>query len=95
MLQFAICCLGYRDGMQLGSIDLNKLRGLGDKFIGLNKELIGTVTGSDRLQKEGEAQQERASEQLKALRKETEAERLEAKADLHEQREKAAQKAKG
>ena len=80
--------------MQLGSIDLNKLRGIGDKFIGLNKELIGTVTGSERLQREGEAQQERAAEELKALRKEAEAERLEAKADAHEQREKAAQKAK-
>ena len=80
--------------MQIGTIDLNKLRGIGDKFIGLNKELIGTVTGSERLQREGEAQQERAAEQLKALRKEAEAERHEAKAKVHEQREKAAQKAK-
>ena len=41
--------------MQLGTIDLNKLRGLGDKFVGLNKEVIGTVLGNERLQKEGEA----------------------------------------
>jgi len=80
--------------MQFGSIDLNKLRGIGDKFVGLNKELFGTLIGNDKLQQEGEAQQERAAETLKALRKETEAEAKEAKAEALEQRQKAAQRAK-
>lgn len=80
--------------MQIGRIDINKLRGIGDKFIGLNKELIGTVVGNDKLQKEGEAQQERAAEELKGLRKEAEAQAKEAKAEALEQRQKAAQRAK-
>ena len=80
--------------MQIGSIDLNKLRGIGDKFVGLNKELFGTLIGNDKLQQEGEAQQERAAETLKALRKESEAAAKEAKAEALEQRQKAAQRAK-
>lgn len=80
--------------MQIGSVDINKLRAIGDKFVGLNKELIGNVVGSERLQREGDAQQDRAAEQLRALRKEFEAERKEAKAEVFEQREKSAQRAK-
>ena len=80
--------------MQIGNIDLNKLRGLGDKFVGLNKEVLGTILGNERLQQQGEAQQERAGEELKALRKEAEAQAKEAKADTFEQRQKAAQRAK-
>jgi uncharacterized protein YjbJ (UPF0337 family) len=80
--------------MQIGPVDINKLRGIGDKFLGLNKELIGTVVGNERLEREGEAQQDRAAEQLRALRKEVEAEGKEAKARVFEQREKAAQRAK-
>lgn len=79
---------------QIGQIDLNKLRGIGDKFFGLQKELVGTLIGNDRLQEEGEAQQERASEQLKALRAEAKAQAKEAKADAIEQKQKAAQRAK-
>jgi uncharacterized protein YjbJ (UPF0337 family) len=80
--------------MQIGTIDVNKLRGIGDKFLGLNKEFVGTVVGNDRLVREGEAQQERASAELKALRKEAEAQTKEAKAEALEQRQKAAQRAK-
>lgn len=80
--------------MQVGRVDVNKLRGIGDKAFGLGKEVVGVLIGNDRLQKEGEAQQERAAEELKALRKEVEAERHEAEAKVHEQREKTAQRAK-
>lgn len=80
--------------MQIGTIDLNKLRGVADKAIGLGKETVGTLIGNDRLAEAGEAQQERATEQLKALRKEAEAQKLEAKADAHEQRQKVAERAK-
>jgi uncharacterized protein YjbJ (UPF0337 family) len=80
--------------VRIGTIDVNKLRGVADKGLGLTKELVGTLVGNDRLEKEGEAQQERATEQLRALRKEVEAEGHEAKADAMEQRQKAAQRAK-
>jgi len=80
--------------MQIGRIDLNKLRGLSDKGIGFSKEILGVVIGNDRLQDEGQAQQDRASEELKALRKELEAERKDAKAEVYETRQKAAQRAK-
>ena len=80
--------------MQIGRIDVNKLRGVADKAIGLGKELLGVLTGNERLQDEGEAQQERASAELKALREELRAEKKDAKASAHEQRQKAAQRAK-
>ncbi|HEV7886871.1 MAG TPA: CsbD family protein [Acidimicrobiales bacterium] len=80
--------------MQIGKVDLNKLRGIGDKFVGLNKELVGALIGNDKLQQEGEAQQERASEELKGLRQEAKAQAKEAKAEALEQRQKAAQRAK-
>jgi uncharacterized protein YjbJ (UPF0337 family) len=80
--------------MQVGQVDLNKLRGVSDKAIGLGKEFVGVLTGNDRWQQEGEAQQERATEELKAMRKELEAQRKESVAEMHEQREKAAQRAK-
>ncbi|MEY2405203.1 MAG: hypothetical protein QOH64_1330 [Acidimicrobiaceae bacterium] len=80
--------------MQIGRIDLNKLRGLSDKGLGFGKEILGVVTGNDRLQREGQAQQDRATEELKALGKELEAERKDAEAEVHETRQKVAQRAK-
>jgi len=80
--------------MQIGTIDLNKLRGLGDKMLGLYKEIAGTLVGNERLEREGEAQQVRATESLRALRSEMKAEAKDAKAELFEKREKAAQRAK-
>jgi uncharacterized protein YjbJ (UPF0337 family) len=67
--------------MQISTIDLTKLRGVGDKFIGLVKETTGVLLGNDWLQKAGEAQQEKATEKLKALRDEAKAEGQEKKAD--------------
>ena len=80
--------------MQIGRIDANKLRGVADKAIGLGKELLGVLTGNERLQDEGESQQERASAELKALREELRAEKKDTKASALEQRQKAAQRAK-
>ncbi len=80
--------------MNIGSIDLNKLRGLSDKAIGLYKEIAGTVLGNDKLEKAGEAQQERATETLRGLRAELKAEAKEAKAEFFEQKQKAAERAK-
>lgn len=80
--------------MNLGNLDVTQLRGISDKGIGLAKELAGTVLGRESLQREGEAQQDRASEEMKALRKQAEARAKEAKADVHEQSQKAAQRTK-
>jgi acyl dehydratase len=80
--------------MQMGTIDLQKLRGVGEKVFGLGKEFVGVVINNDRLQTEGDAQQDRASERLRALRKETEAQAKEAKAEVLERKERAAQRAK-
>jgi uncharacterized protein YjbJ (UPF0337 family) len=52
--------------MQIGRVDVNKLRGVSDKAIGLAKEFLGVLLGNDGLQDEGEAQQERAAAELKA-----------------------------
>ena len=80
--------------MQIGSVDLNKVRGLSDKALGLSKEALGTMLGNERLTTAGEAQQDRATEQLRALRSELKAEAKEAKAELLEQKQKAAARAK-
>lgn len=80
--------------MQLGTVDMNKMRGIADKSVGLGKEFVGTLIGNDRLVKEGEAQQDRAAEELRALRKEVEAQKNEAKAEVLEQRQRAAQRSK-
>jgi hypothetical protein len=80
--------------MQMGTIDLQKLRGVGQKIFGLTKEFVGVVTNNDRLQREGDAQQDRASETLRALRKEAEAQAKEAKAQVLDRQERAAQRAK-
>ena len=80
--------------MQIGTLDLNKLRGISDKFLGLQKELFGTLLNNDRLAQEGEAQQARATEELKALRAEAKAEAHELKAEALATKQKAAQRAK-
>jgi uncharacterized protein YjbJ (UPF0337 family) len=80
--------------MRVGTLELDHLRGLGDKFVGLGKELAGTVISNDSLQEAGEAQQARGTESLKALRKQAKAQAKEAKAESFEQQEKAAQRAK-
>jgi uncharacterized protein YjbJ (UPF0337 family) len=80
--------------MQLLNIDLNQLRGLADKAFGLNKELLGTITGNERLAEEGEAQQEKATHQLKALRADIKAEAERAKVETNEGRQRSAQQIK-
>jgi uncharacterized protein YjbJ (UPF0337 family) len=80
--------------MRIGTIDVNKLRGVADKAVGLGKETLGTLLGNDRLAEAGEAQQDRAKEQLTALRKEAKAQKAEAEAEVHETRQRAAQRAK-
>ena len=80
--------------MQIGNIDISKLRFVADKGFGFWKELFGVLLNSDRLQQEGEAQQEWATAQMKSLRGEVEAQKQDAKAAMFEKREKAAQQAR-
>ena len=80
--------------MQFRTIQPEQLRGIFDKVFGLAKEIVGEVVGNTRLQKEGEAQQSKGAEKLKALRKQLEAAAKEAKADVLEQKQRAAQRLK-
>jgi len=80
--------------MNVGKIDLTQLRGVSDKGVGLAKELVGTLLGNESLQLQGEAQQDRASEELKALRKHAQAQAKQAEADTFEQSQRAARRAK-
>ncbi|MDQ6697337.1 MAG: CsbD family protein [Actinomycetota bacterium] len=80
--------------MQLLNIDLKQLRGLTDKAFGLNKELLGTVLGNERLADEGEAQQEKATHELKALRADIKAAAERAEVETQEGRQRAARKVK-
>jgi uncharacterized protein YjbJ (UPF0337 family) len=82
------------DEMKIGRIDVTKLRGFGDKAVGLAKEFVGSVMNNERLEKSGRAQQEKASADLKALRKQVEAEQHESEAELHEHRQRVAQQTK-
>jgi uncharacterized protein YjbJ (UPF0337 family) len=80
--------------MRIGTIDLNKLRGVSDKGVGFFKELIGTLLDRDDLVEAGQAQQDKATAKLKALREEAKAQVREAEAEAHEKRERVAQRAK-
>lgn len=78
----------------MSRIDPGKARGLVDKVLGLGKEIVGAVIGNDRLEREGESQQAKGTESLKALRKQMEAERREGEAEVHERKERVSQRAK-
>jgi uncharacterized protein YjbJ (UPF0337 family) len=80
--------------MKLGTIDVNQLRGVTDKGVGLGKEFVGVLVGNDRLQREGEAQQERAAAELKSLREQIKAQGQKAKADSFEGKQRLAQESK-
>ena len=80
--------------MKIGTVEVDQLRGMSDKVLGLGKEIFGALVGNDRLQEAGEAQQAKGSESLKAFRKQVEAEKHQAKAEAHEKRQRVAQRAK-
>lgn len=80
--------------MRIQRIDPENVRGFADKFFGLGKELVGSVIDNDNLRKEGEAQQKKGSERLRALQDQVKAEAKEAKAETLERQQRAAQKMK-
>ena len=80
--------------MRLQRIDPENVRGFADKFFGLGKELVGSLFDNDGLRQEGEAQQKKGSERLRALQDQVRAEGKEAKAEALERQQRAAQKMK-
>ncbi|WP_319432541.1 CsbD family protein [Mycobacterium sp. RTGN5] len=67
------------------------IKGVVEGVKGKAKEVIGAVTGRDDLQREGQAQQDKADSQREAAQKEAEAESARAAAKVSEAREKAEQ----
>ncbi|MEJ7583401.1 MAG: CsbD family protein [Acidimicrobiales bacterium] len=80
--------------MSFPNVDLKQLRGLVDKVVGLNKEAVGRLLGNDNLADEGQAQQDRGTSELKALRAEVKADAARAEAQVKEKSQRVAQKAK-
>ncbi|BBY60286.1 microaggregate-binding protein 1 [Mycolicibacterium sarraceniae] len=67
------------------------IKGIVEGVKGKAKEVVGAVTGRDDLQREGQAQQDKADAQREAAQKEAEAESARAAAKVSEAREKAEQ----
>lgn len=63
------------------------VKGVVEDAKGRAKEAVGAVTGRDRLEREGEAQQDKAEAQQDVARKEAEAEESRLKEEMHEQRQ--------
>ena len=80
--------------MQMPRIDPKNALGLTDKVFGLSKEILGTVTGRDRLAKAGQVQQDKGTERIKALRAQAVADKHQAKAAAAGRAQKAVQKRK-
>jgi uncharacterized protein YjbJ (UPF0337 family) len=66
-------------------------KGVVEDVKGKAKEAAGTVLGNDSMQREGEAQQDKAESQREVAGKEAEAEKARAKAAADEARERAEQ----
>lgn len=80
--------------MQIPRIDPKNALGLADKIVGLGKEIVGTLANRDRLTKAGQIQQEKATERIKAMKAELEAEAHKGKAAAAGRAQKSAQNAK-
>jgi uncharacterized protein YjbJ (UPF0337 family) len=80
--------------MQIPRIDTKNALGLADKVVGLGKEIVGSVTGRDRLAKAGQVQQDKGTERIKAVTSQLEAQKHDTKAAAAERAQKSAQKQK-
>jgi uncharacterized protein YjbJ (UPF0337 family) len=67
------------------------IKGVVEGVKGTVKEAVGAVTGKDDLQREGQAQQDKADAQRDAAKKEAEAESARGAAKSNEERQKAEQ----
>jgi uncharacterized protein YjbJ (UPF0337 family) len=80
--------------MRIPRVDPKDATGLLDKVVGLGKEIFGEVIDDERLITAGEAQQDKGSEKLKAIRDQAKADAHKAKARVADSRERAAQQTK-
>jgi uncharacterized protein YjbJ (UPF0337 family) len=80
--------------VRIPRISTKDATGFYDKLVGLGKEIFGVVVDEDRLITAGEAQQDKGTEKLKALRAQAQADAHRAKAKVHESRERAVQATK-
>jgi uncharacterized protein YjbJ (UPF0337 family) len=67
-------------------------KGVVEDVKGKAKEVVGNVSGNDRLQEEGRAQQDKAARERDVAEHEAKAEKARAEADVSEARQRAAQK---
>ena len=65
------------------------LKGIVEDVKGKAKEVAGVVTGDDKLEREGEAQQNKAEAQRDVAENEAEAEKARAEAKVHEAAQRA------
>ena len=67
------------------------IKGVVEDVKGKAKEAVGALTGNDRLEREGEAQQSKAEAQREVAQKEAEAEKARAEAEAQEAQQRANQ----
>ena len=67
------------------------VKGVVEDVKGKAKEAVGAVTGNDDLEREGEAQQDKADAKRDVAKHEAEAEASRAEAEAHEAEQRAAQ----
>jgi uncharacterized protein YjbJ (UPF0337 family) len=80
--------------MQIPRIDTKNALGLVDKVVGLGKEIVGSLTGQDRLAEAGQVQQDKGTERIKAVKAQLDAQSHGAKAGAAGRAQKTAQKQK-
>jgi uncharacterized protein YjbJ (UPF0337 family) len=68
------------------------MKGVVEDVKGKAKEVVGTVTGREDLEREGEAQQKKADAQRDVAAKEAQAEKARAEARAHEAEQRSAQR---
>lgn len=66
-------------------------KGIVEDVKGKAKDLIGSITGNKDLEREGEAQQEKAEDQREVAKREAQAEKARAEAEAHEAEQRAHQ----
>ena len=80
--------------MRIPRVSPKNLTGFLDKVVGLGKEFVGELLSNRSLTQAGEAQQDKGTEKLKALRAQIEADSHQAAAEVHEARQRVAAGAK-
>jgi hypothetical protein len=80
--------------MRIPRVDPKDATGLFDKIVGLGKEITGEIFDQQRLIEAGEAQQNKGTEKLKAIREQAKADGHKAKAQTLDSKQRMAQAAK-